>query len=78
MEKRQGSAEFGDYYRALRVKAWSVETARRVDRMWRNVFSNYQRMEAIFEMFAGGPLKEWMWDYRVVRINNHATKYNGL
>jgi hypothetical protein len=60
LEKRQISPDTADYYFAVQMKSWHIDVCHEVDHMWYNIPNNYQRLELICEMFAGGPLFTWM------------------
>ena len=64
LQKKQPSTETGDYQYGLSMKAWFVHIANHIDRIWQSRLTSYQRLEFITEMFAGGPLMEWMNNYR--------------
>jgi hypothetical protein len=66
LAKRQTSSDGPEYLQALRMKAVSIEIANQIDVQWQNRITQAWRLEGITDMFAGGELMEWMYNYRSV------------
>ena len=66
LAKRQTSSDGPEYLEALRMKAVSIEIANQIDVQWQNRITQAWRLERICDMFAGGELMEWMYNYRSV------------
>lgn len=66
LEKRQVSSETEEYSRAVQMKAATIEIANQIDVIWGNRLTAPWRLGQICDMFAGGPLHEWMYNYRSV------------
>ena len=66
LEKRQTLFDAPEYLHALRMKAVSIEIANQIDTRFGNRITTSWRLEGITEMFAGGELREWMYNYRSV------------
>ena len=62
--KRQFSLESPEYVRAVQMKAATVELTNVIEVMWDSKLTIHQRISPKCDMFAGGPLHEWMYNYR--------------
>jgi hypothetical protein len=64
--KRQTSSDTPEYQHAIRMRDASIEIANQINVVWGNSLTVPWRLNRICEMFAGGPLNEWMYNYRSV------------
>jgi hypothetical protein len=64
--KRQTSSDTPEYQRAMLMRDASIEIANQIDVVWGSRLPVPWRLSRICEMFAGGPLEEWMYSYRSV------------
>ena len=63
---RQTSSDSPEYQQAIRMRDATIEIANQIDFAWANRLTVPWRLTHICEMFAGGPLQEWMYNYRSV------------